>query len=106
MLVALELRMEDELILDQVRRARRTQGIRAKPLGRSRGRNHLWFGRLNGQSQHGCDLLNIFLRQFGNLPGLQHTNSGLLATDLCCKGGLSQPLFAAGLGNLLANLNG
>lgn len=106
MLVALKARMEDELILNQIGRIRRTQGVRAKAMVCFCGGEHLGYRRLKGQSQHNRNLLDVFLRQLGDLSGLQHTDGRLLAPDLCCEGGLGQPLFAAGLCNLLANLRG
>lgn len=105
MLALLKTRMEDELILDQVRRVRRTQGVRTETDCCFSGRNHLGYRRLKGQAQHGCNLLDVFFGQLGDLSGFQHTDGRLLAPDFCSKGGLGQSLFAAGSGNLLANLS-
>ncbi len=72
--VALQPRLKDELLLDYVGRVRRTACVRAISLLGSSGGHHLGLGRVQGEPQHGCNLLDILFGELGDLSGLQHAD--------------------------------
>ncbi len=102
--IPLQPRLKDELLLNHVGRIRRAACVRAISLLGPSGGHHLGLGRVKGEPQHACNLLDILFGELGDLSGLQHADGRLLASDVRSKGGLGQPSSATGLRNLLTNL--